>query len=78
MAVIPATTGGKTYFVCEDLELCALGWNKKLFREAGYLSGEEIAAIEAEVEQEIQEACKFAVDSPYPDESDLMKGIFCE
>ena len=30
------------------------------------------------MEQEIQEACKFAVDSPYPDESDLMKGIFCE
>lgn len=50
----------------------------KLFREAGYLNEDEIAAIEAQVEQEIQEACKFAVDSPYPDESDLMKGIFCE
>ena len=35
MALAGNTFGGKTYFVCEDLELCALGWNKKLFREAG-------------------------------------------
>ncbi len=35
MALAGNTFGGKTYFVCEDLELCCLGWNKKLFREAG-------------------------------------------
>ena len=35
MALAGNTFGGKTYFVCEDLELCALGWNKKLFAEAG-------------------------------------------
>lgn len=35
MALAGNTFAGKTYFVCEDLELCALGWNKTLFAEAG-------------------------------------------
>lgn len=35
MALAGNTFAGKTYFVCEDLELCALGWNKTLFKEAG-------------------------------------------
>ena len=35
MALAGNTFAGKTYFLCEDLELCALGWNKTLFEEAG-------------------------------------------
>jgi len=50
----------------------------KLFREAGYLSEEKMAQIEADVNEEIAEACQFAIDSPYPEDDELMKGIFTE
>ncbi len=50
----------------------------KLFREKAYLPEEKLAEIEAEVDKEIAEACQFAIDSPYPDASELMKGIFYE
>ena len=50
----------------------------KLFRAKKYLTDEEIAEIEKSVDEEIQQACDYAVESPYPEESDLMTGIFCE
>ena len=50
----------------------------KLFRAKNYLTDEEIAEIEKSVDEEIQQACDYAVESPYPEESDLMTGIFCE
>lgn len=50
----------------------------KLFREKELLTEAELSEIEAAVDEEIREACQFAIDSPYPDESELMQGIFCE
>lgn len=50
----------------------------KLFRAKNYLTDEEIAEIEKSVDEEIRQACDYAVESPYPEESDLMTGIFCE
>lgn len=50
----------------------------KIFREKGLLEPEELEELEQQVEREIQEACQFAVDSPYPDEKALMQDIFCQ
>ena len=50
----------------------------KLFKAKGYLSEEELSAIEKEIDEEIRLACKFAEESPYPDESDLMRDIFVD
>ena len=50
----------------------------KLFRERGLLTQEELSQLEQQVDEEIKQACQFAVDSPYPDDSALMQGIFCE
>lgn len=50
----------------------------KLFKEQGYLSEKAIAEIEAAVDKEMEEACKFAEESPFPSDDELMKGIFFE
>ena len=34
--------------------------------------------IAHKVEQEVQAACKFAAESPYPEASELMDDIFCD
>ena len=49
-----------------------------VFAAKPHLTVEEIAQIEAEVEEMISAACKFAVESPFPDVSELMTDIFCE
>ncbi|MCQ5129878.1 thiamine pyrophosphate-dependent dehydrogenase E1 component subunit alpha [Butyricicoccus faecihominis] len=49
-----------------------------LFKQKGYLDEAEMQAIQTEVDQEIQVACKFADESPYPDASELMDDIFCD
>ncbi|MGE4276464.1 MAG: thiamine pyrophosphate-dependent dehydrogenase E1 component subunit alpha [Lawsonibacter sp.] len=50
----------------------------KLFQEKELLTRAELEKIENSVNEEIKQACQFAVDSPYPDASELMQGIFCE
>lgn len=50
----------------------------KLFREKALLTPEELEAIEAGVAEEIAAACQYAVDSPYPDASELTRGIYLE
>ena len=50
----------------------------KIFKEKQLLSEKQIADIERSVDQEIAEACRFAEESPSPDESELMRGIFYE
>ena len=67
-----------TYRPAEELQYWKNRDPIKLFRERNLLSESEMKEIEDRVEEAIQAACKFAVDSPYPDESDLMKDIFCE
>ena len=49
-----------------------------LFRDKGYLTEKERKEIEDKVEQEVQAACKFAAESPYPEASELMDDIFCD
>ena len=55
-------------------------WKKKdpllVFNERGYLSEEEIREIEEKVDAEIEEACDFAAQSPYPAASELMDDVF--
>ena len=67
-----------TYRPAEEVQY----WKSKdpirLFREKHLLTDQEMRTIDQRVEKAIQEACKFALDSPYPDEADLMKDIFCE
>ena len=48
----------------------------KSFLEKGYLSDEEKKTIEKEVDKEVEAACKFAEESPFPDASELMTDIF--
>lgn len=48
----------------------------ELLLARGLLTEEERKEIEDCVETEVQAACKFAVDSPYPEESELMTDIF--
>ena len=57
-------------------------WKKKdplkVFKDRGYLTDEELKAIEKEVDAEIEKACEFAAESPYPDASELMTDIFVD
>lgn len=67
-----------TYRPAEELAAWKAHDPLDVFIEKGYLSEDEIAAIKAEVETEIQAACKFAEESPYPSADELMTDIFCE
>lgn len=49
-----------------------------VFQAKGLLSDEKIAEIKTQMEIEIQAACKFADESPYPQASELMNDIFCD
>lgn len=57
-------------------------WKKKdpikVFKEREYLTEDEMKAIETEVEAQIEAACKFASESPYPEASELMTDIFVD
>lgn len=44
----------------------------------GLLTEEEISEIKEAVEKEIQEACKFAEESPYPDEAEAYNDVFVD
>lgn len=44
----------------------------------GLLKKEEIDEIRAAVDKEIEEACKFAEDSPYPDASEAFNDVFVD
>lgn len=49
-----------------------------IFLSKGLLDEKTVSTIQANVEDEIQAACKFADESPYPQPSELMEDIFCE
>lgn len=57
-------------------------WKKKdplkVFLERGYLTEEEQKEIETRTDLELEEACRFAAESPYPDASELMTDIFVD
>ncbi|MCC8025008.1 MAG: thiamine pyrophosphate-dependent dehydrogenase E1 component subunit alpha [Clostridium sp.] len=47
-------------------------------KEKGLLTEDEIREIEETVNREIAEACKFAEESPYPEESEAFTDVFVE
>ena len=49
-----------------------------VFKEKGILTDAEIAEIEESVNKEIAEACKFAEESPYPQESEAFTDVFVD
>lgn len=57
-------------------------WKKKdamsSFKEKGYLSEDEIKSLEKSIDAQIEDAVKFALDSPYPKASELMEDIFVD
>lgn len=66
------------YRPAEELEAWKARDPLDVFAAKAYLTEEEIGSIREQVEREIQEACKFASESPYPDAGELMEDIFCE
>ncbi len=68
------------YRPAEDVETamkqdCIMGFEKKLLREK-VLKKEECKKIEKEIQSEIEEAINFARESPLPDDSELMEGLY--
>ena len=49
-----------------------------MLEKRNLLTQEEIQAIKNGVEAEIQEACKFAEESPYPDPSEAYTDLFVD
>ena len=50
----------------------------KILEDKKLLTDEEIAEIKEMVEKEIQEACKFAEESPYPDMAEAYTDVFVD
>ncbi|MGF7232998.1 pyruvate dehydrogenase (acetyl-transferring) E1 component subunit alpha [Arachidicoccus sp.] len=50
----------------------------KEIENKNFASNEEIAAINARIENVVEEAVKFAEDSPFPDESELLKDVYAD
>lgn len=57
---------------------CPVAALRKEMMEAGIVKEDEIVALEEKVEAEIQEAVKFAADSPYPDPEEAFTDVFKE
>ena len=55
---------------------CPIANLKKEMLEAGKATEEEFAALEAKIEEQIQAAVKFAVDSEYPDAEEAYTDVF--
>lgn len=55
---------------------CPVANLKKEMIEAGKAKESEIEALENKIEEQIQEAVKFAADSPYPDASEAFTDVF--
>ena len=62
----------------EDVEEWKAQEPLKLLEDKKLLTDEEIAEIKEMVEKEIQEACKFAEESPYPDMAEAYTDVFVD
>ncbi|MCI9595925.1 MAG: pyruvate dehydrogenase (acetyl-transferring) E1 component subunit alpha [Firmicutes bacterium] len=60
------------------MERCPVKTLKKEMIESGKVTEAEVSALEERIEAEIQEAVKFAADSPYPDAADAFSDVFQE
>ena len=47
-------------------------------RENKWITDEQIEAAEAKVKQTVEDAVKFAEESPFPDESELYKDVYVQ
>ena len=54
---------------------CIKNFERRCIAE-GWLNAEDFAAVQARVDVMIQEAKQFAIDSPYPDESELFTDLY--
>jgi pyruvate dehydrogenase E1 component alpha subunit len=59
-------------------EKCPIKRFEKKLEEDGILERQEREAIDHEVMNRIEDAVQFAVESPYPDPEDALKGVFSE
>jgi pyruvate dehydrogenase E1 component alpha subunit len=46
--------------------------------ENQYATQEELAAIDARIDQVVQESVRFAEESPWPDDSELLKDVYVD
>ena len=51
---------------------------KKTLLDNKFATAEEISAIDKRVEQEVEESVKFAEESPWPDDSEVLKDIYVD
>lgn len=51
---------------------------KKTLLDNKFATAEEIAAIDKRVEQEVEESVKFAEESPWPDDNEVLKDIYVD
>lgn len=51
---------------------------KKTLLDNKFATAEEIAAIDKRVEVEVEESVKFAEESPWPDDSEVLKDIYVD
>ena len=72
---------GLTYRTDEELA----EWRKKdaidsfesRLIQLGVMTQKKIDSVRAKIDKEIEEAIKFAEDSPYPDPKDLLDNVYC-
>jgi pyruvate dehydrogenase E1 component alpha subunit len=57
---------------------CPIETYGKTLRGEGVLDDAKCAVMTAEIQGEIDQACRFALESPYPDPAELMKKIYAE
>ena len=55
---------------------CPVGMHEKLLLENGILSRKDLDSIAKKVNAEVEEAVKFAKESPFPDEAELLKNVY--
>ncbi|MDI6759624.1 MAG: thiamine pyrophosphate-dependent dehydrogenase E1 component subunit alpha [Candidatus Brocadiaceae bacterium] len=55
---------------------CPVGMHKKLLLENGILSQKDVDSIAEKVNAEVEEAVKFAKESPFPDEAELLEDVY--
>ena len=55
---------------------CPVSIYEKVLLENGILSRKDVSTIAKEVGEEMEEAVRFAKESPFPDEAELLKDVY--
>lgn len=71
---------GASYRTAEELEewkkKCPISKMRELLTKRGMATADELNRMESDVQAEVDDAIRFAVESPYPSEEDLLKDVF--